>query len=55
MLRVVGYSGYSWSSSIPLSAELNYRGLYLDFNYGVISRNGSNHRTYGFQTRCLQE
>ncbi|MDE5944584.1 MAG: hypothetical protein K2G93_03245 [Rikenella sp.] len=48
----VGYNGYSWSSSIPSSSIGAY---YLNFNYGGVFPSYSNYRTYGFQTRCLQE
>ncbi|MDE5944945.1 MAG: hypothetical protein K2G93_05090 [Rikenella sp.] len=46
----VGRSGYSWSSTA--SDIMTY---FLYFNYSVIYPNRNDHRSYGFQLRCLQE
>ncbi|MDE6499156.1 MAG: hypothetical protein K2K83_00425 [Rikenella sp.] len=48
----IGYSGYSWSSTIP-SGSTNAH--HLDFYYGGINPNYTHSRAYGLQLRCLQE
>ena len=49
-LWLVGVGGCNWMSSI-----ITTDGFYLYFDPGVIARNGSSHRAYGFPLRCLQE
>ncbi len=49
MLWGVGYSGYSWSSSIAGTSAHN-----LYFDYSWLNPQGSDYRAYGFQLRCLQ-
>ncbi|MDE6499827.1 MAG: hypothetical protein K2K83_03875 [Rikenella sp.] len=46
----VGRGGYSWSSTVTGS-----HGYFLDFYCDWINPNNSNHRSYGFPLRCLQE
>ena len=51
-LWLVGYYGYSWSTSI-LSGSSSARFLY--FGYDGVSPQGNSYRAYGFPLRCLQE
>ncbi|MDE5945490.1 MAG: hypothetical protein K2G93_07920 [Rikenella sp.] len=51
-MYVVGYGGYSWSSTIPTGSTSAH---YLRFYFGGISPNNGSYRAYGFQLRCLQE
>ncbi len=46
----VGYSGYSWSSTVSGS---NVR--FLDFGFYGVYPQHSNYRAHGFPLRCLQE
>ncbi|MDE5945617.1 MAG: hypothetical protein K2G93_08585 [Rikenella sp.] len=46
----IGRDGFGWTSSFT-GANV-YR---LDFHYNGIYPNSHNCRSYGFQTRCLQE
>ena len=50
-LWLVGYYGYSWSTSI-LSGSSSARFLY--FGYDGVSPQGNSYRAYGFPLRCLQ-
>ncbi|MDE5945542.1 MAG: hypothetical protein K2G93_08180 [Rikenella sp.] len=46
----VGYSGYSWSSSV-----MSINAHFLNFNSGAVIPNSNVLRANGLQTRCLQE
>ena len=51
-LYEVGFSGFSWSSTIPTGSG-NAR--YLLFYYSWLYPQNSSNRAYGFPLRCLQE
>ncbi|MDE5945599.1 MAG: hypothetical protein K2G93_08490 [Rikenella sp.] len=50
MIRVVGHSGCSWSSSV--TNNMPHR---LGFSLEELTPNGNGGHAYGFQLRCLQE
>ncbi len=52
-LHHVGYSGYSWSSTIPTVSSFYVH--FLDFNPTWLKPQNSNYRAHGFPLRCLQE
>ncbi|WP_294599105.1 hypothetical protein [uncultured Rikenella sp.] len=46
----VGYSGFSWSSTVNGANSIN-----LNFHVTWLNPYYADHRGYGFQLRCLSE
>ncbi|MDE5945667.1 MAG: hypothetical protein K2G93_08835 [Rikenella sp.] len=46
----IGTNGYGWASSCTETG-----GYFLGFGYNDIGPHNGNYRSYGRQTRCLQE
>ncbi|MDE6500261.1 MAG: hypothetical protein K2K83_06110 [Rikenella sp.] len=54
-MQLVGYAGFSWTTSIPTTADMGHRVYDLDFSHGGLNPDATTVRAHGLQLRCLQE